>query len=94
MTRASRAIAHLKKPLITKKAKNQAKTVPKSKVAAKGPKTVEQKRRTIVLGHRGGNFGPDNSMKNFRGSVKHKLEGIEFDVSQFTHVGTILTVYL
>ena len=38
--------------------------------------------RTIVIGHRGGNFGPDNSMKNFRGAVEHELEGIEFDVSR------------
>ena len=33
------------------------------------------------MAHRGGNFGPDNSMKNFRGAIEHNLEGIEFDVS-------------
>lgn len=32
------------------------------------------------MGHRGGNFGPENSMKNFRGSISNNLEGIEFDV--------------
>jgi len=33
-----------------------------------------------VLGHRGGFFGPENSMKGFRGAIEHNLEGIEFDV--------------
>ena len=32
------------------------------------------------MAHRGGNFGPDNSMKNFRGAISNKLEGVEFDV--------------
>jgi len=36
--------------------------------------------QTLVIGHRGGFFGPENSMKGFRGAVEHKLEGIEFDV--------------
>ena len=35
----------------------------------------------MILAHRGGNFGPDNSLKNFRGAVENKLDGIEFDVS-------------
>ena len=26
-------------------------------------------KRTIIIAHRGGNFGPDNSMKNFRGAI-------------------------
>lgn len=34
----------------------------------------------MVVGHRGGFFGPENSMKGFRGAVENKLEGIEFDV--------------
>ena len=37
--------------------------------------------RTIVIGHRGGVFGPENTMKNVKGSIKNGLEGIEFDVS-------------
>ena len=37
-------------------------------------------KRTMVVGHRGGFFGPENSMKTFRGAIEHKLEGIEFDV--------------
>ena len=32
------------------------------------------------MAHRGGNFGPDNSLKNFRGALLNNLEGIEFDV--------------
>ena len=32
------------------------------------------------MAHRGGNFGPDNSMTNFKRAVELKLEGIEFDV--------------
>ena len=38
-------------------------------------------RRTIVIAHRGGNFGPENSMKNFRKAILNKVEGVEFDVS-------------
>ena len=34
----------------------------------------------MVVGHRGGFFGPENSMKGFRGAVENNLEGIEFDV--------------
>ena len=37
-------------------------------------------RKTIVMAHRGGNFGPDNSMTNFRAAVQNKFEGIEFDI--------------
>ena len=33
------------------------------------------------MAHRGGNFGPDNSLKNFRGAIENKVEGVEFDVS-------------
>ena len=36
--------------------------------------------RTMVVGHRGGLFGPENSMKGFRKAIDNKLEGIEFDV--------------
>ena len=32
------------------------------------------------MAHRGGNFGPENSMKNFRLAIQHEIEGIEFDV--------------
>jgi glycerophosphoryl diester phosphodiesterase len=36
---------------------------------------------TMILGHRGGKkFGPDNSLKAFRGALENNLEGIEFDV--------------
>ena len=41
---------------------------------------MKTERRTIIIAHRGGNFGPDNSLKNFRGSIANRLEGIEFDV--------------
>ena len=34
----------------------------------------------MVVGHRGGFFGPENSMKCFQGAVDNNLEGIEFDV--------------
>ena len=34
----------------------------------------------MVIGHRGGFFGPENSMKGFHGAVENNLEGIEFDV--------------
>ena len=37
-------------------------------------------KRTMVVGHRGGFFGPENSMKGFRGAIENNLEGIEFDV--------------
>ena len=38
-------------------------------------------RRTMVIGHRGGNFGPENSLLNFKGAIENNIEGIEFDVS-------------
>ena len=38
-------------------------------------------RKTIVIAHRGGNFGPSNSLKNYKGAIDAKVEGIEFDVS-------------
>jgi len=44
--------------------------------ATKSDKT----RKTIVIAHRGGNFGPENSMKNFRKAILNKVEGVEFDV--------------
>ena len=34
----------------------------------------------MVVGHRGGFFGPENSIKGFRGAIENNLEGIEFDV--------------
>ena len=34
----------------------------------------------MIIAHRGGDFGPENSMKAFRGAVENKMEGIEFDV--------------
>lgn len=37
----------------------------------------------MVVGHRGGFFGPENSLKAFQGAIDNKLEGIEFDVSFF-----------
>ena len=37
--------------------------------------------RTMVIGHRGGFFGPENSMKSFKGAIANGLDGIEFDVS-------------
>ena len=49
---------------------------------AKGEHVVSGfKNRTMVIGHRGGSFGPENSLKTFRGAVENGLEGIEFDVS-------------
>ena len=35
------------------------------------------------MAHRGGNFGPSNSLKNYKGAIDAKVEGIEFDVSNF-----------
>ena len=40
----------------------------------------ESGKKTMVIGHRGGFFGPENSMKTFRAAIENKLEGIEFDV--------------
>ena len=40
----------------------------------------EMGKKTMVVGHRGGFFGPENSMKGFRGAVENEIEGIEFDV--------------
>ena len=51
------------------------------KPVRKSPKS-DKVRRTIVMAHRGGNFGPDNSLKNFRGAIENKVEGVEFDVSR------------
>ena len=34
----------------------------------------------MVIGHKGGFFGPENSMKCFQGAMDNNLEGIEFDV--------------
>lgn len=42
--------------------------------------------KTLVIGHRGGKFGPDNSMETFRAAVENQLEGIEFDVSWLPRV--------
>ena len=39
-----------------------------------GPKS------TLILGHRGGFFGPENSIPGFQGAIDHKLDGVEFDV--------------
>lgn len=41
---------------------------------------AESGKRTMVVGHRGGFFGPENSIKGFRGAIENNLEGIEFDV--------------
>ena len=50
-------------------------------------------RRTVVIAHNGGNFGPDNSMKNFKGAIEKKAEGIEFDVSPiFTKLPFVIGV--
>ena len=54
------------------------------KPVKKQPKS-DKARRTIVMAHRGGNFGPDNSLKNFRGAIENKVEGVEFDVSITIH---------
>jgi len=37
-------------------------------------------KKTVVMAHRGGSWGPDNSMQNFETSVKHGIEGVETDV--------------
>lgn len=34
----------------------------------------------LIFGHRGGFFGPENSIKGFQGAIDNKLEGIEFDI--------------
>ena len=78
---AMKQIAHVTKPRISKKIKKASKSDSETKSSENEQSASEEMRRTIIMGHRGGNFGPDNSMKNFRGSVENKLEGIEFDVS-------------
>ena len=90
---SEKVIAHVTKPRIAKKTKQTSKTAPKLERARINDVPAERQRKTIVMGHRGGNFGPDNSMKNFRGSVENKLEGIEFDVSAAYHAIQILTTY-
>ena len=41
--------------------------------------------RTMVIGHRGGFIdGPENSMRCFNAAIAANIEGIEFDVSDFT----------
>ena len=44
-------------------------------------KFTEKGNRTMVIGHRGGGFGPENSLMSFEGAIKNGVEGIEFDVS-------------
>ena len=46
---------------------------------------AESGKRTMVIGHRGGNYGPENSMKCFQGAMDNDLEGIEFDVSEMQY---------
>ena len=46
-------------------------------------KFTENGNRTMVIGHRGGGFGPENSLMSFEGAIKNGIEGIEFDVSNF-----------
>ena len=55
-------------------------TSPDTLRSFKGFKRGFTEYQTLVFGHRGGFFGPENSMKGFRGAVHHNLEGIEFDV--------------
>ena len=43
-------------------------------------KGMDNGKRTMVVGHKGGFFGPENSIKAFRGAIDNNLEGIEFDV--------------
>ena len=42
---------------------------------------AQEGRKSMVIGHRGGFFGPENSIRGFQGAVDNNLEGIEFDVS-------------
>ena len=49
----------------------------------------------MIIGHRGGYFGPENSMKCFRKAFEANLEGIEFDVSKAVFlVSNIMTQFL
>lgn len=41
---------------------------------------AQEGKRTIVIAHRGGCFGPENSMMTFKAAIANNLEGIEFDV--------------
>ena len=36
--------------------------------------------KSLIIGHRGGFFGPENSLKCFNLAIENKLEGVEFDV--------------
>ena len=86
-----RATVLVKKSSIAKKTRKASKIQPQMEQFRTSHNPPAEQRKTIVMGHRGGNFGPDNSMKNFRGSVRHALEGIEFDVSHRNQVGQYLT---
>ena len=44
----------------------------------------------MVVGHRGGFLGPENSMKGFRAAIDNSLEGIEFDVSVTDFLNQVL----
>ena len=79
-----------KKAINGSPAKSKANTSsPTNKPNESKPKKMEKTvftrdtsiRRTVIIAHNGGNFGPDNSMKNFKGAIQNKAEGIEFDVS-------------
>jgi len=34
----------------------------------------------VVIAHRGGNWAPDNSIANFKASLKNKVQAVESDV--------------
>ena len=76
-------LKHANKTKIMKltKAAQQARRSSFTAKTTRKPERTEKPRGTIIMAHRGGNFGPNNSLKNFRGAIKHQVEGVEFDVS-------------
>ena len=37
-------------------------------------------KKTLIMAHKGGNFGPGNTLLNFKGAMEAGVEGIEFDI--------------
>lgn len=36
--------------------------------------------KTKIMAHRGGPWGPENSISAFKGCIEHQVDGVEFDV--------------
>ena len=69
-----------KTPQVKTEEKPSVKATPVMK-AEKPGKPDSSSRRTHIIAHSGGNYGPPNSIKNFKGAIADKVDGIELDVS-------------